>query len=893
MKIRPELFENCLKEIAARGRMGSGEALDILQEVAYRGDRMRQTGEADPFVYAAADMADKLRESARLDRLDALRNAKIRNSILTDVAEGGGIRGAVTTIRSILHGTSKGGRDSVQAMWRGLAANWQGVLGNKLRQGGVERVAVKGALDKEVAEALWRAHGGQPNTGVTISRPAQLIADAIKPPQDNARARLNAAGARIGDAMDYAAHTEHDASKMRAAAGPRQSADAAFAAWWQAERPRWAESTFADLVPREGETTSDARTRFGRSVYDALVSGIHMTADGALGLATDDHGYVPPAFEGTGNLARRLSQPRVIHYRDSQAWLEHMQQFGTSPTLTAGVMRTLDASARHTALMTKLGTNPAANLNQVVRSVQETYRSDLDGIARFQRRIAGINNVMGRLDGSLNVPVHEMAAKIGASIRTWESMSSLGGVGVTHFASIWPTVTSEMAHHGVPRLQTLGNMVAALVRGKGSAERQAVLADLGAYAAGLSRDMHARWQPEESIPGRLSAVANTFMKYTGIHYIFDNTQAAVREMLAHQLGRSTATGFDTLDPHLTQMLGKYGVRSAEWDLLRNVDKLPVADGRAYMTPDVALRTDPAAVEALLRSRGEIGDRATADVVGKKVAAYQRTIADRLLSYYSDAADHSVVTAGVREKALLLGATRPGSAAGELMRFVSQFRAWPVAALTQIIGREIYMSASKAEAAANIFTLAAISAAFGYLRMSVNDVATGRPVRSPMDPATMLAGLAQGGGLGIMGDFLFGQVNRMGGGLLDVAAGPAIGDLNQFVQIYNKFRTDLTGKTAHQNGTFADIWPELARFATSKLPFANLVYLKGSLDYLLFYHLWNAASPGWWERSSRRLEQEQGRGMAGYVPGGGVPFGIPGLYLRNQAGQTFGLLGENK
>ena len=55
-----------------------------------------------------------------------------------------------------------------------------------------------------------------------------------------------------------------------------------------------------------------------------------------------------------------------------------------------------------------------------------------------------------------------------------------------------------------------------------------------------------------------------------------------------------------------------------------------------------------------------------------------------------------------------------------------------------------------------------------------------------------------------------------------------------------------------------MWPDLAHFAVRHVPFANLVYLKGALDYMLWYHLYEAASPGWWERTNRRLLREQGR-----------------------------------
>ena len=894
MKLNFDAFGDCVAKIVERGKMTPGEARQILQEVANRAEKMRASGVADPFVTAAGDMAARLQEKAKLDSADALRNAMIRNKVLADVQAKGGVAKAIETIRSLLHGTNRGGRDSIQSQWRGLAAGWQAQLSFALHKAGIEKAVISGALDKEIAEALWRAHGGEPNANIKISKAAQDAADAIKPLQDIARQRLNDAGARIGDALDYVAHTDHDPRKMHAAAGPRQTPDAAFAAWWEAEQPRWGEKTFEDLTLREGETTEQARTRFARSVFDALVSGVHMTHDGASGVPVE---FTPPAFEGSRNIARKVSQPRVIHYKDSASWLDHQQQFGASTSLGGSVMRTLDSSARNTALMEKLGTNPAANLNQIIRKIQETYRGDLDGVAKFQRGIEGVNNVMGRLDGRLNTPENEMWARIGASTRTMETTGSLGGVGVTHFASIWPTVSSEMVHHGVPRLQALGEMVKALMQGKGGVERQSLAADLGAYGAGLARDMFARWQPDDVLPGRISSMANTFMKYTGVHYVLDNTQAAVREMLAHQLGRNADVEFGALDPHLSQMLGKYGIGQKEWDMLRAVPDKTTSEGRAYLTPRDAGRVNRAAAETELRARGEITDETSIETKNQLLDRYTVGLQDKLRSYYGDAADHAVVTPGVKERAMLLGATRPGSAAGELMRFVTQFKMWPVAALSQVIGREVYMSLSKKEAVTSLFTMAALSAVFGYLRMSINDVALGHPVRNPLDAKTALAGLAQGGGVGLLGDFLFGETNRMGGGLLDVAAGPVISDANTLVKIYNRWREDLhdggmsSNGRPKKNGAYGDIWPDLAHFAARHIPFNNLVYLKGTLDYMLWYHLFEAASPGWWERTNRRLEREQGRGMTGYMPGQGVPFGVPWLYMKNASGNSFGALGS--
>jgi hypothetical protein len=73
-----------------------------------------------------------------------------------------------------------------------------------------------------------------------------------------------------------------------------------------------------------------------------------------------------------------------------------------------------------------------------------------------------------------------------------------------------------------------------------------------------------------------------------------------------------------------------------------------------------------------------------------------------------------------------------------------------------------------------------------------------------------------------------------------------------------------------------MWPDLADLAVSHVPLANLIYLKGALDYLLWYHLFEAASPGWWERTNRRLQKKQGRTMIGYRPGGKIPYTSFGL-----------------
>jgi hypothetical protein len=198
--------------------------------------------------------------------------------------------------------------------------------------------------------------------------------------------------------------------------------------------------------------------------------------------------------------------------------------------------------------------------------------------------------------------------------------------------------------------------------------------------------------------------------------------------------------------------------------------------------------------------------------------------------------------------------------------------WPAAAAMQLIGREIFLSTGKLDAANGIAFILGMSVLSGYARMWVNDKASGRPPRDPTNPGTLLAAMAQGGGLGIWGDYIFGETNRLGGGMASTALGPAGSDITGVLDLYQQWKADSTSRDPKvQNKALERLWPELAHGFVRHVPFANLIYLKGALDYMLWYHLYEAASPGWWARTNKRLIKEQGRPMAGYEPGGAIPW----------------------
>lgn len=890
--------EACIARVAAKGSIGQQEAAQILEDIAMRAERMRASGIEDPIVAAAGAAAMGIKEKARADFLDAARNADARARMMARATgEAGGELapeqtlagrlvpgmkrlGIADGLRSMMHWVpGADAKDNAETMWQTLSRNMIAAVGSRLRRDGVEKAALamrNTDLEYEVAEAGWRRNGGAPDERAQISPIGQKIADALFPPLDLVKRRQNAEGAKIGTAVDYVTHTNWDSRQLRLAAGPGADPEAAFEAWRAREEPRMAAKTFDDIEPGEGESEEDAKARFLRSVFFATASGVHLRSPGLAGMAADDGGFVPPAFEGTHNIARSVSQPRVVYWNNARDWLDHMREFGGGDGLYAQVSRTLDVGARKTALMHYFGTNPAANLEMTIRKIREQYREDLDGLRRFDAQTDNLRNTMGRLDGSLNIPANADYAETFESLMSLEAAAHLGGVSITHLSAAPGTFGSEMAHHGVGHMETLGNIARALVRGRGDQVEQEALADAGAYAHGYANALARQAGAfDHGIPGFVSWVSGHFMRLTGLPQVLDKLQAhAVKSVLMDRLGRAADGEFEAIEQHQRTLLGSYGIGPDEWNLIRQATNPAIVQGRRWVTPHDGLASDPEEVETLLRTRGEIAEDAKPEQVAAAVQRKQWDMADRLGMYLDDAADHGAVRPGVRERAMMLGNLRPGDKSYMLWRALGQFKMWPLAAANQILGREIAMSLSRKEMASNIGALLALATAGGALRMAVNDAASGNVQRDYRNPVTLLAALAQGGGLGIYGDFLFGETSRLGSGGIATMVGPIGSDVDRLYRMYTDFKLELRDRPDH---ALSHLWPDLARFAVGHVPFANLIYLKGALDYLLWYHLYEAASPGWWERTNRRIAREQGRTMSGYEPGGGVPGGIPGLY----------------
>ncbi|HTQ33529.1 MAG TPA: hypothetical protein VMI30_05125 [Stellaceae bacterium] len=824
-------WQDCIAEI--KGAAGPDSKLThddierILETVIARARRRSATGmpDIDSVRVATRDVAGEMRDAGKIEKRNALINLRARIGRRQRIAAAPDL---VTGIKAEIHGVNTpiaGGRFSAEAEGKALARVYVAGAVTELERAGLLRAARSKALERDWARELFELSKGEDGRpGITGSAEALKIAQVIDKYQEQAKQRLNKAGAAIGDYSGYITRTSHDPDKIR-----RAGLDA----WKQVIRAKLDPATFDNVG-----IDPAAQERFLDNVYHALITGVHLTHEGM-------QGFKDPEFTGPGNLAKRLSQERVLHFRDADAWLDYHAQFG-GRSLIEDVIGSLERSARATALMHHFGTNPRAEFAADLRYFAEQQRnSDPAAVTRLREAEHDLQNRFDFLDGTANMPVNRLGARIGSAVRVWTSMAKLGGVMLTHLP-VGALKAAELRYQGIGLLRGYGDYAASFFRGRGFAESETrqVMDRLLAGVEGMQRDLLSRFEPDDGVPGTLSKLANSFFKLTGLSYVLNAQRAGAEFTMSRHLGALLDREHAAMPADTQRVLSLFGIGDKEWSLLRQAPDHAAIDGRAFLTPDAATRIPDAAVIQHLFDSGAINSRVIGDpATMRKVNAFRDELALRLASYFTDRSAHVVIEPGIATRADILRGFRPGTPEGEAVRFIAQFKTWPAALVRMGLGREIYGGQSRPAAIAGVLHMALAGTVLGYLAMTLKDLAKGRTPRDPDSPKTWAAAMMQGGGLGILGDFLFGEYNRFGQNFTETLAGPVIGQgINSVLELWNRAK----------NGQ--DLKAELFRDMLNNTPFINLFYTRLALDYLFLWQVQEALNPGFIRRFERTIRQ---------------------------------------
>lgn len=654
------------------------------------------------------------------------------------------------------------------------------------------------------------------------------IAEIITKWQETARLDANKAGAWIRKMPGYIARQGHDMMKIRAAG---------FASWRDAILPKLDKATF------EGVADQDA---FLRSVYDGLASGVH--------LASEKPDWMK-GFKGSQNVARRASQERVLHFLDGRSWYEYNREFGVGSVREA-IYGGLEASARNTGLMRILGTNPENMVNYLADTISADLKGNEKALAAFNdARRTSIKHQMAEITGQTNIPGSSSLARFGSTTRAVDSMMKLGGAMISSFNDLASNAL-ELRYQGKNFMEALTESIQGRLKRFSSEEQKEILSSLGVYADSMRDEILQRFSGDVTLPGKVARLQRQFFRLNGLSWWTDASRNTTATMISHWLAGNAKSPHSTLNPDLKRALDLHGIGEPEWNIYRTMD-MKGSEGRTFMTPD-GIDSVPDDVIAKY-----VADK-NVTVNERSIANARSELGDKLRGYILDRVMVAMTEPTARTRATMKQGTQPGTWPGEILRFMGQYKSFTASFMQQALGREVFgrgytpapLGQSRWGSVSNalfksgkgemvgLAQLALWMTFFGYLSMQTKLMLKGQTPR-PADAKTFLAAAAQGGGLGIFGDFLFGEANRFGNGPITSLAGPVAGSADQLVTLFQKARSG--------DAKAGDFF----RFTVDHTPFINLFWSRPILNYLFLNQLQESLSPGSLHRYEQNIRKNQG------------------------------------
>ncbi len=700
-------------------------------------------------------------------------------------------------LRAILTGSieaRRGARASVARDQSVLAGQYFGQVTTELERAGLMPTFKTGALDRQIAEGLWQLSEKAPRLD-DLPKDAVAIARIIHKAQEVARIDANNAGAWIGKLSGWITRQSHDPWKL-SKLGQR--------AWVEAVLPRL---DWGKMEAQHGAITD--RATWLAETWTNLAGGVHLKSPGA---ETDS------GFRGPGNLAKRMSQERVLHFNSADDWSSYNEQFGMG-NLREAVMRGLRQSAGNTALMRVLGPNPEVTYKRLVDALRRDVRasSDIKAMTNFETATAEAGWLSRRMDevsGKANIAVNALWARRSANIRAVQSMAKLGGAVLSSMNDV-ATYASELSYQGRGFLSGISEALGAITRGRATGERREILSSLGVFFDSLTAEITRTGSLDESMGGMTSRALQTFFKWNGLNWWTETLRGSAALSMSHNLALNAGKRFGDLMPELQRALTLFDITAKDWDLMRSTGMRFDESGVPFMVAD--------------------------DLAPKQ--------ADKLRRYIVDRAQTAVLEPDTDARAMLRQGTRPGTINGELLRFIAQFKGYGVGFARQVLGREIYGRAGGTGFDGPIYGVSRLivaSTVFGYAAMTTKDMLKGKSPRDPHDPKTYLKAFTQGGGAGIYGDFIFGEFNRMGQSPTESLAGPTVGTAADMVKLWSK---GVRGDADFGDGL---------RLLQQNTPFLNLFYARPLLDYLILYDMQEMIAPGTLRRMEQRAQQQNGQ-----------------------------------
>lgn len=370
------------------------------------------------------------------------------------------------------------------------------------------------------------------------------------------------------------------------------------------------------------------------------------------------------------------------------------------------------------------------------------------------------------------------------------------------------------------------------------ADQEALATRLGITAHAVSRAALGTKQYGDQLIGSgvFQRMADTVIRAQGLH-AWDTaiSRSFTMEMLA-SIGDRAGKSFDEIDPEFRSFLTDYGFTPEDWAKLSTGGTFEVGAAK-WLMPD--------SLEGELRAK--------------------------LMSAIGDEKQFAYIAGGSnRVRALATGGVKAGTVIGEAARSFFLFKTFPMTMLST------WGMRGAQEAGQGRWATAAQLVMFmtfaGALAIQAKQVLQGKDPMNMKDGFFWGEAFAQGGALGIYGDFLKDGFSRSGTSLTEAALGP-LAEIPASVQ-----RLTSGARRAAESGENVNFGSALADDIQRFTPGSSLWYARLLANRYLFDNIRRAVDPQYtrsFERAKQNAEKLHGQ-QFWWAPGESAPDHAPNL-----------------
>ncbi|OUV73559.1 MAG: hypothetical protein CBC83_05130 [Flavobacteriales bacterium TMED123] len=693
-----------------------------------------------------------------------------------------------------------------------------------------------GKLQEELAITQQQISEGMEVT--TKNQDIKKLAEIMEKHSELTRQALNARGANIPKMWGYVVRQSHDQFNVRAAAnrlgknieeivadpnlkGTDINYNKNFTAW----------KNFI-MQYLDGDRTfgnTDNIDSFLMNSYNSLVGNKIQVADGASGVF------------GSNSVTKGISNKRVLHFKSAKDWYAYNEKFGTGSlkeTYYSGLM----TAGRNIGMLDTLGTKPKENFEKIRVAISNRMLANkrstesLSSYRQFEKFMNVVDGTVYTFDGG----------KFGFAVAKWSAIgravgnvAKLGGAVISAAADIG-IYASEMKYQGRSFLGGISEAMGGIGKIKNTKQKRDIAKGLGFLGDGTTYDISGRFQVGDNLNKGWTKIQRTFFKYNLLSWwtntLKENSMLGMANYYANQKNLS----FNQLNKPLQSFFGLYNIDATKWDIIRKTAMSKADDGTEFINISELSNMSDADIKKITG----MNDLSKTELQMEK-DKFKYSVSGMLL----DRSIYAVIEPDARTKGTMTQGTLAGTGMGEAIRFVGQFKAFPMAIGNKVLGREIAFlrkgpNQDIGRGIKGLASIVVVSGFMGYMSMTAKDLLKGKEPRDPNNFKTIMAAFLQGGGLGIYGDVLF-KEQRDAGSVAAGLIGPfptTVIDLGLALKYAVTGEGGKAGRAAY-------------RTISSNIPFLNLFYIKAAFDYMIGFQIMETMNPGVLKRVEKRMKKD--------------------------------------